>query len=136
MPILKLKLPQWQQLETPLKMLPKRRTVPSIMIADTSPVEVEPHVVEEDEDDDDEEQEESKGFLILVALIWFVAIVTVILSLIKKPLIMVAGLVGVNVIFPVIFFLCWFGNKRKINYQMLEQDEGEVPQVQISMASV
>eukprot|EP00545_Synedropsis_sp_CCMP1620_P014985 CAMPEP_0119004974 /NCGR_PEP_ID=MMETSP1176-20130426/1458_1 /TAXON_ID=265551 /ORGANISM="Synedropsis recta cf, Strain CCMP1620" /LENGTH=123 /DNA_ID=CAMNT_0006956735 /DNA_START=49 /DNA_END=420 /DNA_ORIENTATION=+ len=111
----------------------------SAIMVDSSPVEIEPHV-EDDDDDDDENDEEGgetkSGFSIpVVGVLWLVAVLAIIISLLTRPLIMIGCLVGVNIIFPVIYFLQWFRKNRSRNYQMLTQDESDF-QVKISMASV
>lgn len=108
------------------------------MMVDTSPVEIEPHVVDEEDDDDgdsdDDEVKTSGAAMVIVGIVWFVTVLAIIISLLTRPLIMIGCLVGVNIVFPVIYVYQWFRSKKSQNYQMLDQDEA-LP-IKISIVTV
>jgi hypothetical protein len=98
---------------------------------DSSPVQIEPDVIDEGEEDG----KNQCSSLPVVASLWFLAVVGTSVSLIHRPLIMIGCLVIVNIIFPVIYFMGWFRrNTPDQMYDMLTQDEGDV-HVRISVAN-
>lgn len=118
-------------------------------MVDSSPVEIEPN---EDYDDGDESAEKDANedesssknstsiisFIIPVVgfLLWLITVLSVIINLLSRPLTMIGCLVGVNVFFPVLFFLVWFRRQKKSQtYEMLLQDEDE-PRIEPSIAMV
>jgi hypothetical protein len=97
---------------------------------DSSPVEIEPNIVDEDEEgDDDEDDDEAlrsgslRFALPSAAVVWLVAVIVIIMSLLKNPLLMVCALVTVNIVFPVICFVHWFVSRS--NYELLDMEEGK-----------
>ena len=95
---------------------------------DHSPVEIEPNIVDEDEEEDDDDDEELRDGSLRFALpsaavVWLVAVIVIIMSLLKNPLLMVCALVTVNIAFPVICFVHWFVSRS--NYELLDMEEAK-----------
>lgn len=126
----------------------KQEKEQSAIMVDSSPVEIEPN---EDYDDGDESEKDANedesssknstsiaSFIIPVVgfLLWLITVLSVIINLLSRPLTMIGCLVGVNVFFPVLFFLVWFRRQKKSQtYEMLLQDEDE-PRIEPSIAMV